>query len=174
MFHFGRPGSRSTAEAVLPADLPRPGVQDPVRAFAYDAVRAATNALWVTIPGALVDAVDPLLTAMPDLRHPGVRWTGAGVLPSARAQWWALDGAESGTSVLLVTGDALETERVALALRRTFTREAVHETSASRPVPGPVLQAAAAARALPVWEVAGFARLAPRALLDTGFATIAA
>ena len=174
MFHFGRRADHPRPDDVLPADLPRPGVEDAVRAFAYDAVRATTNACWMVIPTALVDAVDPLLEAMPELSSPGVRWTGAGVLRSSRAQWWAFEGGDDHPSVLLFTGDSLEIERVALVLKRTMRDAHVHETWPTRGVPRPVLEAAEAARALPVWEVSGFARLAPRALLETGFATIAA
>ena len=159
---------------MLPADLPHPGVEDAVRAFAYDAVRTTMNACWAVLPTALVDAVDPLLEAMPELQSPGVRWTGAGVLRSSRAQWWAFEGGDDRPSVLLFTGDALEIERVALVLKRTMRGADVHETGPSRGVPRPVLEAAEAARALPVWEISGFARLAPRALLEAGFATIAA
>jgi hypothetical protein len=174
MFSFGRRNGHGRPDAVLPGDLPRPGAADPVRAFAYDAVRAATNACWLTIASALVDAVDPLLEAMPDLRSPGVRWSGAGVLPSSRAEWWTFDGGEAAPSVLLFTGDGLEIERLGLVLRRTMPGAQVAETSSTGGVPRTVLDAASAGRALPVWEVAGFARLAPRALLETGFATIAA
>jgi len=174
MFHFGRREGTASLDDVLPDDLPRPGAADAVRAFAYDAVRAATAACWMRVPSALIDAVDPLLEAMPELRSPGVRWTGAGVLPGSRAEWWAFDGGETAASVLLFTGDALEIERVGLVLRRTIRGAQVQDSSATRAVPRSMLEAAAAARALPVWEVTGFSRLAPRALLETGFATIAA
>jgi hypothetical protein len=182
MFHFGRRHEHPSAELppadppadVPPADLPRPGVGDAVRAFAYDALRTGTNACWLTIASALVDAIDPLLEAVPDLRTSGVRWTGAGVLPSSRAEWWAFDGGDSGASVLVFTGDGLEIERLGLVFRRTMRDAVVQETSTTRRIPRPTLEAAAAARALPVWEVTGFSRLAPRALLETGFATIAA
>ena len=172
MFQLGRRNGRH--DDVLPADLPRPGVADAVRAFAYDAVRAAASACWLRMPGALVDQVDPRLEAVPDLRGTGVRWSGAGVLPSTRAEWWAFDGDEAGGSVLLFTGDGLEIERLGLVLRRTLRGAEVVESSATRGVPRALLGAAAAARALPVWELTGFARLAPRALLESGFGTIAA
>ena len=174
MFQLGRRHGQARHEDVLPADLPRPGVADAVRAFAYDAVRAATSACWLRTAGALVDQVDPLLEAIPDLRGTGVRWSGAGVLPSTRAEWWAFDGGEDGGSVLLFTGDGLEIERLGLVLRRTMRDAEVVESSATRGIPRTLLGIAAAARAVPVWELTGFARLAPRALLESGFATIAA
>lgn len=174
MFQLGRRHGHGRHDDVLPADLPHPGVADAVRAFAYDAVRATASACWLKTDGALVDQVDPLLDAVPDLRGTGVRWSGAGVLPSTRAEWWAFDGGEDHGSVLLFTGDGLEIERLGLVLRRTMRDAEVIESSAIRGIPRALLAAAAAARAVPVWELTGFARLAPRALFESGFATIAA
>jgi hypothetical protein len=173
MFHLGR-RHEPTRTDLSPADVPRADVTDPVRAFAYDALRTGTNACWLTLPDSIVDAVDPLLEAVPELRTCGARWTGAGVLPGDRAQWWAFDGLDGGPSVLLFTGDALEIERLGLVLRRTMRGAATRETSRTHCIPRSTFDAAVAARATPVWEVAGFARLAPRALLESGFATIAA
>jgi hypothetical protein len=173
MFHFGRRTERARP-GTLPPDLPRPGVADPVRAFAYDALRAGANACWLSLAGALVDAVDPVLEAVPELRESGVRWTGAGVLPSRRAEWWAFDRSEASSSVLLFTGDTLEIERLGLVLRRTLRDATVQETSPARGIPAATLGTAAAARALPAWEVTGFTRLTPIELFESGSGTIAA
>lgn len=152
------------------ADLPRPGIADAVRAFAYDALRAAPSALWLSVRGSLDDAVGTLVAGVPDLADTGARWSGAGVLPGLRTEWWAFAGEDA--SLLLLTSDALELARIRTTLRRVAGAIAQHETTAA--VPAELLRACERARAVPVWELAGFARLAPRARLGSGFATIAA
>ncbi|MGN6742815.1 MAG: hypothetical protein ACTHJL_05890 [Amnibacterium sp.] len=161
---------RHRPDLVALADLPRPGVADPVRAFAYDALRAAPSALWLQVRGRLDDALGTLLAGIPDLRDTGARWSGAGVLPGLRTEWWAFSADDA--SLLLLTSDALELARLRAALRKVAGAVVQHETTAT--VPSEVLRACEQATAVPVWELAGFSRLAPRALLESGFATIAA
>lgn len=162
----GRGRGRRAVASVTPRE---PGVLEAGRGVAYLAVRQAPLVVCVTGPGpaaAVVDALDPLL---PGLRRSGARWTGAGALRGAsELSWFAFDGLP--TSVVLFTEPAgtahsplwlhvISPLEVGLPTPWRFC------TTTSGTLPADVYAQVETARPVPVWDLPGFDRLAPGALL---------
>ena len=154
----------------MPSVTPRdPGVLEPGRGVAYLAVRQAALVVCVAGPGpaaAVVDALDPLL---PGLRRSGARWTGAGTLRGAsEVSWFAFDGLP--TSVVLFT-EPSGSARSPLWLHVIAPLEAGLPapwrfcTTSSGALPADVYAQVEAARPVSVWDLPGFAHLAPGAVL---------
>jgi hypothetical protein len=175
-FHRSVPAAAVSTPANPPRLLPRPGSSDPVRAFAYDALRSAGVACWIRSASAPDDAVFALTHHLPEIARSGARWSGAGVVRPWDAEWYAFSGRGSSTIVLVQpsVSPARDLARTVHAAARklpaSFTCEAAHAGT----VPPELAAGLEDARALPIWELAGFAHLAPGALTHTGFATVAA
>ncbi|MDH2445178.1 hypothetical protein QDR37_14590 [Amnibacterium sp. CER49] len=169
-----RPRPTEAARTTPFRALPVPGRDDPVRAFAYEALRTAPALCVVQLPVGLDDAVAALSRAARDFGRSGIRWSGAGVLRSSGLQWFGFDsGRSSIVAVPQAPGaDGAADERFQALVRALAAGpwRTVVLTEAS-----PELHdALEAARAVPAWEVAGLAHLAPGASSPGGAATLAA
>lgn len=164
--HAAPPARTRASGTVAPR---RPGVVEAGRGVAYLAVREAVLLGCVTGPGSAAACVDALAPLVTGLRGSGARWTGAGALRGASGvSWFAFEGARE-SAILFTEGPEPEGSplwscvlaplegappspwRLAVGRLGTLPREAYAVLEQATPVP--------------VWNLPGFAHLAPGACL---------
>jgi hypothetical protein len=165
---LGRRAARLAAHAG--GVTPRPtSVVEAGRGVAYLAARQAALLGCVTGPGsvsACLEALAPLLTG---LHRSGARWTGAGVLGGASSvSWFAFEGVHD-SALLFTEGDEPEGSPLWAAVLAPL------EASPPRPwrlsvgrqgrLPHDAYTVLEAATPRPIWDLPGFAHLAPGARL---------
>jgi hypothetical protein len=165
---LGRRAARLAGDtgAVAPR---RPSVVEAGRGVAYLAAREAALLGCVTGPGTVSACLEVLAPLLPGLRRSGARWTGAGALGGASSvSWFAFEGVHD--SALLFTegaepegsplwasvlapleAAALRPWRLSVGRRGRLPRDAYAVLEAATP--------------RPIWDLPGFAHLAPGARL---------
>ena len=147
----------------------RPGVIEAGRGVAYLAAREAALLGCVTGHGTIAACVEALTPLVPGLARSGARWTGAGALGGASGvSWFAFQGAHD--AALLFT-EGPEPEGSPLWSAVLAPLEATPPTpwrlSVGRlgTLPRDAYAVLEAAAPVPVWDLPGFAHLAPGACL---------
>jgi len=154
------------AGAVMPR---RPSVVEAGRGVAYLAAREAALLGCVTGPGSVSACLEALAPLLPGLRRSGARWTGAGALGGASSvSWFAFEGVHD--SALLFTEGA-EPEgsplwaAVLAPLEAAPPRPWRLSVGTQGRLPREAYAVLESATPRPVWDLPGFAHLAPGARL---------
>jgi hypothetical protein len=164
--HLRRAGRIGHPGTVAPR---RPSVLEAGRGVAYLAAGEAALLGCVTGPGSAAACVEALVPLLPGLRGSGARWTGAGALGGAPGvSWFAFQGEHD--SALLFTeqpepeGSPLWASVLA-PLEAAPPRPWRLAVGRQGRLPRDAYAVLEAASPLPVWDLPGFAHLAPGAFL---------
>jgi hypothetical protein len=164
----GRRAARLAAStgAVAPR---RPSVVEAGRGVAYLAAREAALLGCVTGPGSVSACLESLAPLLPGLRRSGARWTGAGAVGGASSvSWFAFEGVHD-SALLFTEGSEPEGSPLWAAVLAPLEAAPLGpwRLSVGRHgrLPREAYAVLEAATPRPIWDLPGFAHLAPGARL---------
>ncbi|MFD1722076.1 hypothetical protein [Amnibacterium endophyticum] len=165
---FGLRGTRRAADRLADAAA----IEDPIGAFAAWAVERAEGVCWIRADGPLDDLFRAVARDLPELGRSGVRWNGGGVLGDSGAEWFAFEGVE-GAALVFAMAEAPRLASRQLGVLTALSQHAAYVVAGGA-VPKRLRTDLTDLVGVPVWQIAGLARLAPGALAEPGFPTLAA
>lgn len=137
------------------------GAADPITAFAHWAVQRAEGVCWIRADGTLDDLFDTVARTLPELGRSGVRWSGGGVLGDSGGEWFAFEAA-GAAALVFVMSEAPRLATRQLGVLSALSQHAAYVVAGGA-VPPRLRRDLAGLTGVPVWHIAGLARLAPGA-----------